>query len=268
MPTVNLAPGLDIHYIEENPNGRSTVLLIHGLGACGKSWSLQIPRITQAGFRVVAPDARGFGQSSYPCQSHTIRDMSNDMVLLLKSLNISSAHLVGISMGGAIALDMAISCQEIIKSLCLVNTFARLRPKRWVTWIYYGYRILLLYMLGLPTQARVVSRHIFPDPQQAQLRELLYEQIIQADPKGYRNTLRALMSFEIHPKLNLINNPTLVITGQLDNTVPPVDQELIVKSIHNAQQSIIPNAGHAVIVDQPDLFNDTLLHFLIENDSF
>ena len=63
MPICTLSPSLKIHYLDPNPDGAPVVLLLHGLGATGLSWQLQIPALTGAGFRTLAPDARGFGRS-------------------------------------------------------------------------------------------------------------------------------------------------------------------------------------------------------------
>jgi pimeloyl-ACP methyl ester carboxylesterase len=61
MPDLNLSPGLTIHYLEFNSDARETVLLLHGLGASSESWALQLPALTEKGYRVLAPDARAFG---------------------------------------------------------------------------------------------------------------------------------------------------------------------------------------------------------------
>ena len=69
MPTLPLSAVLTLHYLDINPHGSPTVLLLHGLGATGGSWELQVPALVRSGFRVLAPDLRGFGQSTYPGQT-------------------------------------------------------------------------------------------------------------------------------------------------------------------------------------------------------
>jgi 3-oxoadipate enol-lactonase len=264
MPFINISDRLKIHYIVSNQIGRPTVLLLHGLGANGSSWGLQIPALTEAGFRSLMPDARSFGQSSYPGGNHSIANMAEDMAKLLNELGVKSAHVVGISMGGAIALQLTIDYPYFVDKLVLVNTFAHLRPDRLSIWIYFIIRLALVHTLGLPAQARSVTKRIFPYPHQAELRQLLYDQIIQANPKGYRATMRALARFDARGRSKGIHAPTLVITGENDTTVPLKIQEALVKNIPNASQVMISNAGHAVIVDQPDKFNDALMTFLMQ----
>ncbi len=64
MPIFEISPRLSIHYLEHNPSGNPTVLLLHGLGATGDSWLLQFPPLTEAGYHVLGPDVRGFGKST------------------------------------------------------------------------------------------------------------------------------------------------------------------------------------------------------------
>ncbi len=261
LPFVNLNPGLRIHYLDENAAGNTVVLLLHGLGATGESWLLQFPALIQKNYHVIAPDARGFGKSTYPGGRTSISQMAGDMVGLLKNLGVSQAHVVGISLGGTLALQMALDYPDLVNRLVLVNTFAVLRPDRISVWFYYAQRFILINLIGLPTQARAVARHIFPDPQQEEYRRLLVEQILQADPHGYRSTMIALAFFNVKRYLSKIQAPTLIVTGEKDNTVPPKNQAHLVELIPGARQIMIPSAGHAVTIDQPDAFNRCLIDF-------
>ena len=270
MPTITLEPHLKLHYIDENPAGQSTILLLHGLGADGSSWGLQIPGLAEAGFRVLAPDARGFGQSPYPGGQHTVAQMAQDMARLLTELRVGPAHVVGISMGGVLALQLALDHPNQVHKLVLVNTFASLRPKSLKVWAYFLYRFLLVHIIGLSAQARAVSWRIFPRPEQEELRRILYTQIMQADVHGYRTTMRALALFNVKERLHEIKMPTLVVTGENDTTVPPDNQAALALGIPNARHTIVPGAGHAITAEQPQVFNQILLKFLLPDkaDSF
>jgi pimeloyl-ACP methyl ester carboxylesterase len=191
--------------------------------------------------------------------------MSGDMYGLLKSLEIHQVHVVGISLGGTLALQLAVEHPRLVNKLVLVNTFAVLRPDRISVWIYYALRSILLLTLGLPTQARAVARRIFPHPQQEEFRQLLIEQILQADPRAYRATMLALAIFNVKRKLPGIQVPTLIITGENDTTVPPKNQKHLLELIPGSRQITIPSAGHAVTIDQPGLFNRCLIDFLDES---
>jgi 3-oxoadipate enol-lactonase len=262
MPTITIHPNLTINYLDPNPGGTHAVLLLHGLGATGESWTLQITVLIESGFRVLAPDIRGFGKSTCPAEAITIQKIASDMAEFLKRLKALPAHVVGISMGGTIAQQISLDYPYLVEKLVLVNTFANLRPKRLSSWAYFGSRFFLIHTLGLPSQARLVTRKLFPDQDQGDLRKAFYDQIIQANPRGYRSTIRALAHFNLTSRLPEIRAPTLVITGERDSTVPSETQKELTNGIPNAKQVIILGAGHAVIAEQPGIFNRILLDFL------
>ena len=263
MPEITLSPGLSIHYLDSDPSGRlPAVVLLHGLGATAESWQLQIPALTEAGFRSIAIDARGFGQSVYPGGKITIAAFAQDTAHLLQHLEIPSAHVVGISMGGTTALELGCGYAQLVDKLVLVDTFARLNPPSPAGWLYFLWRFILVQTLGVETQARAVAQHIFPHPDQAELRQELIAQVKQAHPKAYRGSMRALAAFNRLDCLSNITAPTLVVTGSEDTTVPLNLQRQLAERIPGARQVIIPGAGHAVTVDQPEAFNRALLDFL------
>ena len=262
MSTLKISPGLKIHYIEANPAGAPAVVLLHGLGATVESWQLQIPALTGAGYRVVALDQRGFGQSTYPGGGMTIADMAGDVAALLRHLNIPAADMVGISMGGTVAQQFALDYPQMTAKLVLVNTFAKMRAEGIGQFFYFLLRMILVHTVGVERQAEVVSERLFPEPGQSELRQHLRTQIAQADPKGYRAALRALARFDVEDRLGNIQSPTLIVTGEADSTVSPRYQRVLAERIPNARQVVIPGAGHPLIVTHPQAFNEILLEFL------
>jgi 3-oxoadipate enol-lactonase len=262
MPTIRLAPSFSLSYIDSGLEYSQTVLLLHGLGSTSDSWVYQMPALQEAGFRVLAPDARGFGKSGFPKEKLTVEKMASDYYALLERLETAPAHVVGLSMGGAAALQFAHSYAHCTRSLVLVNTFAALRPGSLGGWLYFGLRLLLVHTLGLDRQAKFVSRRVFPAPEQELYRQALIEQVRQANPQAYRAAMRALARFNLEARLREISCPTLVITGELDSTIPPKVQKRLAEKITNARHITIPNAGHAVTIDQPEAFNRCLLEFI------
>jgi len=253
-----------LHYLDPNPAGNPIVLLLHGLGANGSSWTLQFDPLVKEGFRPIAPDTPGFGASPYDGKGWSIQRSAAVMAKLLMDLNSNSAHVVGISMGGTIAQQIALDFPMVVKNLVLVNTYSILRPTRLSGWLYFLQRFILVHTLGLPTQAKFVAARIFPGEDQQVMRELLIEQINQADPRAYRAAMRSLGFFKSTPRLSQITVPTLVVTGDRDTTVSVASQRKLAEKIKGAKHVFIPDAGHAVTIDQPDLFNKELLDFLRE----
>lgn len=258
-------PGLTIHYHDFNKNGSPGVLLLHGLGATCESWQLQTPALVEAGYRVIAPDMRGFGQSSYPGGRNTPKIMAGDLLYLLEQLSLEKIHLVGISLGGTVALELVIAKPELVNSLVITNSFAKLRPKRISLWLFYIIRLFLVHLIGIETQANYVAQRLFPDSSDELQRRTFKEQVCQSNPHGYRSTMRSLAFFDVSAEVGKIRCPTIVITGENDSVVPPENQIELAKGIPVAQQVFISDAGHAVIVEKPGEYNQVLGEFLQKN---
>ncbi len=259
MPYLDLPTGAHLFYLDPHPEGQQAVLLLHGLGSAGESWQLQFPALTEADFRPLAPDIRGFGHSR-AAGPWRISAVVADLNALLDALDIPQAHVVGISMGGVLAQAFALAHPERIGRLVLINTFARLRPRNLAGWLYFLLRLVLVYTVGMEAQARTVAERIFPHHPEA--RELLRRQILQADPRAYRAAMRALALFNARPHLGQIQAPTLVVTGLADTTVDPENQAELVQAIPQAQWLRIPNAGHGLIATHAEELNPALVAFL------
>ena len=252
----------NLHYLDPNPGGHPAVLLLHGLGADAVSWTLQMPALSEAGFRPIATDTPGFGRSPYYGGGWSIRRVASQMAGLLEELQTGPVHVVGLSMGGTIAQQFALDHPQLTRSLVLASTFAILRPDTLSGWFYFLQRFIVANTLGLPAQAKVVAGRIFPAQDQAPLREIFIQIISQADPRAYRRAMVSLGLFNSVKRLGEIRVPTLVVTGAEDTTVLPARQKLLVEGIPAARQVVIPAAGHAVPVDQAERFNQELLSFL------
>jgi len=258
---MDLSEYLCIHYEEANASGAPPVLLLHGLGSAGGDWLFQLEALAGAGYRALAPDLRGFGRSTAPPRV-SVKDMADDMALFLRKLDAAPAHVVGISMGGAVALQLALDHPEVVRKLVLVNTFARLKPQGLSEWLYFLVRMLTVTFLSPEKQAEMVTRRIFPRPEQEELRRKLYQRIVHTNPCAYKAAMSSLRRFNVIDRLGELRMPTLVVTGSEDTTIPPAAQEEMARRIPNARHTIIEGGGHAVIAEKPDAFNRILLEFL------
>jgi len=251
-----------LNYLDPYPTGSPAVLLLHGLGANASSWSLQFEPLIAAGMRPIAPDAPGFGDSSYDGRGWNFQKVVVGLVRLLDDLQTGPVHLVGLSMGGVIAQQFVLAYPDLVRKLVLVSTFSVLRPENISQWLYFAQRLAVVHLVGLDTQSRIVARRVFPAPDQQALREMAEKQIASANPQAYRAAMRHLGLFDSRSRLKGITSPTLVISGANDSTVSPLRQKVLADGISGARQVIIPNAGHAVAIDQFDAFNRELLSFL------
>lgn len=257
---------MDLNYIDQGNSNNPTVLFLHGLGADSESWALQFPALLRAGYRSIAPDLPGFGHSRFNGRRWNFSFVTGELIDLLCKLDIPGIHLVGISMGGAIAMRLAAAAPEKIRSMVLVNSFFRLRPKNLDGWLYFIRRGVRAFIANPQKQADLVANRIFPGTEKEIYRQILIHNIRQSDPCVYRKAMLALAAFNAQPYLGGICKPTLVITGREDTTIPLPAQIQLAKQIPHAKHVILPEAGHAANVDQPEVFNQTLIEFLTAQD--
>lgn len=258
MPYVTVT-GLRFHYIVQGFG--PVVMLIHDLGSCAEDWLLlQAPALSQR-YRVLMPDLRGHGRSARPPGPYTVPQMADDTAGLLDALGVNSAHVVGLSLGGAVAQAMAVRHPAKVRSLILVNTFAYLRPKGWTEWRYTLARILALF-IGLVTYARLEAEELFPRPDQAGLRRVAFRRLCANDPAAYRAALLAAATYDGRRDLGSIRSPTLIVAGLEDTVVPLRAKEELAAGIPGARLVTIPNSGHATPSDKPVAFNRVALDFL------
>ncbi len=253
------------HYLDFNPDGNPTVLLLHGLGVDGSSWGYQIPALGEAGLWPIAPDLPGFGKSTVGAGRWTIGRVAEDLVRFLMGVANGPVVVVGISMGGTLALQLALEHPQWVERLVLANTFACLRPQRLNEMGYLLGRFMVANLRGKEYQAKNVARRIFPKPEQESLRREMIDRIMLADQRTYRQAMQALALFDVRRRLAEIHMPTLVVSGVNDTTVPLENQKVLADGIAGAHRVMIPDAGHAVIADQPTHFNQCLLQFIGAN---
>lgn len=262
MPTYFPPGGSSIRFEEANPTGRPSIVLLHGLGSAGEAWQLQFQPLAEMGLRVLAPDMPGFGWSPWAGGPVSVKRMADLMAAFVEGAGAKPAHVVGISMGGTVALQLALDYPDMVRSLVLVNTFAHLRPRSLNEWVYFLARMVIARLVGPERQADMVARRILPRPEHEEARAMLRRHILQADKNVYRGMMGALFRFDVRSRLHEIRVPTLVITGSEDNTVAPSIQEEMARAIPTAKHVVIEGAGHAVIAEAPEKFNEVLVSFL------
>ncbi len=250
-----------MNLIDEGQRNGFPILLLHGLGANAESWYLQIPVLVEAGYRVLAPDLPGFGKSTFDGDQWNFDWIGKELIGFLRSARINQFGLLGISMGGVIGLKLAAEYPEMVQMSVLVNTFAVLRPRRWGELGYFLRRGVRAFFLSPQAQAELVAHRIFPNDDKSLFRVMLAESIKQANPRVYRRAMLALARFDGRELARRITNPVLVVSGEKDTTVPIYLQKRLVELLPNSGHVIIQGVGHALPVEQPQLFNQVMLSF-------
>ena len=250
--------GCTLHY-EEYGHG-TPLLLVHGLGSSTLDWEQQIPQLA-AHYRVIVPDVRGHGRSDKPRERYSIAGFSADLVALIEHLNLGPAHLVGLSMGGMIGFQLAVDQPALLKSLCIVNSAPQVKLRSADDYWQWFKRWSLMHVLSLGTIGKALGAKLFPKPDQAGLRQKMAERWAKNDKRAYLASFDAILGWGVQERLSRITCPTLVISADHDYT-PVAHKEIYVKLLPDARLVVIEDSRHATPLDQPEVFNATLLDFL------
>lgn len=253
--TVN---GCRLYYTDQGQG--EPVLLIHGLGSSSRDWENQIDALL-AEHRVICVDMRGHGLSDKPRGPYSIQGFAEDCAALIAALHLHRPHIVGISMGGMIAFQLATMHPEIPASLTIINSAPEVRPKRLREYAMVAQRLILAHALPLSMTARGLGRVLFPKAEQHALRETFEQRWCENDRAAYLASLRAIIGWSVVDRLGQICCPVLVISG--DNDYMPVEHKReYVARLGDARLEIIEDSCHATPVDQPDHCNRLILDFL------
>jgi 3-oxoadipate enol-lactonase len=215
-------------------------------------------------FHAVAWDARGYGASDDYDGPLAFTDYGDDVIRVLDHFGADRAHLVGLSMGGRIAMDVAGRYSQRVASLCLVDThmgFGDLTDAAQQEFLDLR-RKPLQQGKDVRDIAEPVARSLLgPKATEAHFRQL-YESLCALHKESYIKSIEATVLQDRFDHLESIAAPTLVLVGAEDRLAPPSLAKRIASRIPNAVLEVIPEAGHLSNIEQPERFNSLLLDFL------
>jgi 3-oxoadipate enol-lactonase len=266
---------LDVYY-EEHGTG-DPLLLIMGLAADSTAWMFQVPDFARH-YRTIVFDNRGVGRTSKPPGPYTIHEMADDAARLLDVLDVRRAHVVGVSMGGMIAQELALRHPERVRSLVLACTYpepdAEIERNRRFSVEQFGGTVTAEGEVQIDFKAinpMDFLQHLLPAVfnQEFIARELpkLIQVFSGALQYGFSmeavlGQMAAVMSHKATDRLHQIAVPTLVITGDADRLIPPANSDILAKHIPGATLSKIPGGSHGFNFETPEVFNRAVLEFL------
>jgi len=262
MPSIDVN-GAVLAYEARGPRDADTLLLLHGLGSCAADWEPQLPAFERE-YAVIAVDLAGHGRSTMLRGRPSIDAMAADVEVVLDTLGIRAAHVVGLSIGGCVALALALRAPGRVRSLVLVNTFARLRPAGPRAAARMLVRLALLLGAPMPALGRFVARTLFPHPAHTGLRATAAARLAANDRRAYFAAMRAIIRFDVRRRLGEIRCPTLVIAGACDGTIPLAAKQALADGIPGARLVVVLESGHVTNWDQPATFNRIVERFLTE----
>ena len=259
MPQIS-CNSINIYY--ETYGEGSSLLFIHGLGSSTADWKAQIDYFTP-NYKVIALDLRGHGQSDKPLENYSITLFADDVACLIKKLNIQPTNIVGISLGGMIAMQLAVNKPELLKSLIVVNSPSEFLQNTFKARFQIFLRFFIVKVMGMHRMGKVLAGKLFPKPEHEKIRNDMAERWAQNNPKTYWQSTKALLNWTIIEHLDKINCPALIIGAEFDY-FPVSDKELLASRIKNAKLKIIKDSHHGTPLDQTEIFNKTVEDFLSE----
>jgi pimeloyl-ACP methyl ester carboxylesterase len=269
MPTVEI-DGTKIHY-QVSGDG-PPVLLIMGLATPAMGWIGQVPAFG-ARYRTIAFDNRGSGRSSCPPGPWTIGGLAADAVGLLDRLDVPRAHVVGISMGGMIAQEIAIEHPGRVGALVLASTYAA--PGGDVRRLSQSARSALGVDAGggdALGAIRLLGEAAFSPGFMESQGLVFFQMLMQAMPQGpslagIEAQSAAALRFDARERLARVAAPTLVLTGDQDRLIAAAHSDEIARLVPKSCLERIAGGSHAVNFERAEEWNRVVLGFLREHDA-
>jgi pimeloyl-ACP methyl ester carboxylesterase len=266
MPTLHLR-GIDLHYADTGPAASSTppVVFLNGLAGDHLYWMGQVRALAKR-FRCLALDNRDSGQSTYPTTPYTLADLADDVAGLLAALEQPAAHVVGLSLGGMIAQELALRHPQRVRSLFLVGTLARCDG-----WFNATLDAFALIRRQVPDTGAffdallpwLVSYRYFESPGRVEwLKALLHGNPHAQRLDGFFRQFDAIRKHDTTGRLKEVRCPALVAVGEDDMIVPPRYARQLAGLLPQARLEVLPEVGHAPPIEAPRPFNRLLDDFL------
>jgi 3-oxoadipate enol-lactonase len=252
-------------YYEVHGEGEP-LLCVMGLSADTLAWMLQVPAFS-ASHRTVIFDNRDVGQSSMADGPYEIVDMARDALALADALELDSFHLLGVSMGGAIAQEMALAAPERVRTLTLAVTFpaggawARKLSAVWAE------RVAKVSREGHVDELLLLnfSEEFFENEQGvAWVRDMMLQHPHPQPPEAFIRQLEACGRHDARERLPSLRVPTHVIGGEYDILVPVWKSRELAELIPGAQLTVLPGSPHGATFERAEEFNRSVLDFIAE----
>ena len=249
-------PGVRLWYLDTGGSG-VPVVFMHAATGSSRVWEYQIPAFTAAGYRVIAPDRRGFGRTAPAPGGAQPGTAADDLLALIDHLRIDRVHLVGTAAGGFAAVDFALSFPQRLRSLVIANSIGGVLDEDYLA---LGRRIRPPEFAALPADVRELGPSYRAGNPEGTRRWLELERANRSEgAPPPAQTMRNQITFAL---VETIRTPTLLLTGGADLYAPPPVVQLFVKRIKGSESVVVPEAGHSTYWEQPEAFNRAVLAFI------
>jgi pimeloyl-ACP methyl ester carboxylesterase len=249
-----------LHYMVRGQG--EPLVLIHGLGSSGADWAFQVAALEQR-FLVIVPDLPGSGHSPPPRDDeYAIGALAAALWSLLDHLGVSRPNIIGFSLGGAVALEMATQRPASVPRLGLINSLATYRPDDWRKWLEVHVTATLVKLLGMRRAAWVLAARLFPEPWQRAMRRHAAAAVGAVPASCYLGLGLALARWAILDRLDRLTSRTLLIAAEHDFTPLAEKRELAAKL--KADIVVVRGSRHGTPFDSVEATNASLLALLTD----
>jgi 3-oxoadipate enol-lactonase len=254
------APVPSVHLRSFGDPDASPVLLVHGLGSGGADWAFQVEPLARR-FRVLVADLPGSGRSPPPPR-HGIADYAEALLARLAAEGVEDCGVLGFSLGGAVALEMALAAPERVNRLMTINSLASYRVDSAAKWVELHLQLNMVRMLGLRPTAKLVSRRLFPHDHQAPMRQRVID-VLGSQPRAtYLAQARALARWCALDRVQTRAAelpPTLMLAASHDYT-PLAEKQALAARI-GAEIRVVEGSRHGTPFDAIQATNAAALAF-------
>ncbi|MGZ5338718.1 MAG: alpha/beta fold hydrolase [Thermoleophilaceae bacterium] len=265
--------GTPVNYVDLGAGDKEPIVFVHGLGGQWQNWLENLPRAALER-RVIALDLPGFGRTPAPHDEITISGYGRCVDSLCDQLELGRVDIVGNSMGGYIAAEVAIQFPQRIDQLLLISAAGITSADIVRQPIFTAGRIATAVTAHSAAQYRAIasrpkSRHMalalvarHPSLLRA---DLAYEGFIKgAGGSGFEAALHACLEYDFRDRLPEIRQPTLILWGDKDSIIPVRDAHEFERLIADSRKVVMKDTGHIPMAERPGAFNDVMMDFLAE----
>ncbi|HGM5581466.1 TPA: alpha/beta fold hydrolase [Pseudomonas putida] len=255
------------YYYFDAGSGTPT-LLLHGLGNSGRAWTDQVGALLRLGHRVIVPDLLGHGASGDAPEPVTPRLQAEHLIALLDHLGLASSQVIGLSLGGMVALEMACIHPKAVEKLVVAATFCNMtstaRQQQLDEWSEQLAQTDGCLKHFKATWPALVGSSFAASSQGQSLYQAWHAQATMQRAHCQIRWCKGLKTYDLADRLAQIQAPTLVLGADGDRISPPGEAQAIAHSIPNAQLITLPGDGHVFNVSHAPAFNRALSGFLQE----
>lgn len=252
-------------YYEEEGEGKETLVFGHSMLFNLRMFDNQVTYLKND-YRCIRFDFRGHGKSESTLTGYDLDSLTEDITKLVKKLKCEQCHFVGFSMGGMVAMRIAIKNPELIKSLILIDTSSEPEPKNKM--MKNKVMVFIAKYIGLkPLANEVISLFFGPtflkDPKRSSLRKKWKNYFLANNRAGIVKAVKGVLFRKgISHEIGKIDHPTKILVGACDELTDILKAEILYTNIKNSSLEIIPRAGHMSPVEEPDIVNNIIKEYL------